>query len=259
MLSKTDQAKYLNRELASIRKFLVDLKNEMPGKKEIHDVRVNIKKIFALSELNKIRGYQPGNLPLLGMRSLFKTTGAVRSSQIILNSMEKSGLENKKINEYHKKIVKTNTRKLTGQGPAHLKMLFAFRNEMTGQKLHPLQTSEVLLYHDLKSDYLKQVFNRPLNRDYLHEGRKQIKHLLYIQEMIPASLKKQLPFSMKNLEQLQDMIGKWHDTVMFLDCLNEFNPDKKNQGLGELIKKEKEQFNGISLFMADKNNAIFIS
>ncbi|HLO80186.1 MAG TPA: CHAD domain-containing protein [Chitinophagaceae bacterium] len=258
MLSKTEQAKYLNRELTSIRKFLVGLKSAEPGKKQIHDVRINIKKIVALIELNKIRGYQAGNLPLLGMRSLFKTTGAIRSSQIILNNLGKSEFDNNKIYEHHEEIVKTNARKLVDQASAHLKMLFAFRNEMTLKKLHALQNSEILLYHDLKAEYLKQVFKTPLNPGHLHEGRKQIKHILYIQEMITVSLRKQLPFNMKNLELLQAIIGKWHDTVMFINCLHEFGVEKKNRDLKEWISKEKEQFTEISLFRTDKNNQIFI-
>jgi CHAD domain-containing protein len=138
-------------------------------------------------------------------------------------------------------------------------MLFTFRNEMTLKKLHALQNKELLSYHHLKSEYLKQIFKLPLIPDHLHEGRKQIKHILYIQELLPDSLKKQLPFNIKNLDQFQDMIGKWHDTIMYLECLHEFDVEKKNKGLKELTGKEKEQFAQISTFRADKKHEILLS
>jgi len=117
MLSKQDQIRYLNRELASVRKFLNSLRLAKPGKNQIHDIRINIKKIVALIELNKIRGYEAGNLPLLGMRSLFKETGIIRSSQIVLSRLERSGIKEKKISDPHEEIIRVTTKKTGLQSP----------------------------------------------------------------------------------------------------------------------------------------------
>jgi CHAD domain-containing protein len=259
MLSKQDQIRYLNRELASVRKFLNSLRLAKPGKNQIHDIRINIKKIVALIELNKIRGYDAGNLPLLGLRSLFKETGIIRSSQIILSRLERSGITEKKISDPHKEIIRVTTKKLVSEVPAYLKMVYAFRIEMSTKKLNNISNDQVLLYHDLKSEYLKKIFKTPLDPATLHEGRKQIKHVLYIRELMKPVITKQLPFHFDNLNELQDLIGKWHDTVVLMDFFREFSIEKKYKGMKELIQKKKDQFEQITLFRQDKKKEIFTS
>jgi len=46
--------------------------------------------------------------------------------------------------------------------------------------------------------------------------------------MKPA-IKKQLPFHFDNLNELQDLIGKWHDTMVFLDFIREFRIEKNTK------------------------------
>lgn len=258
MLSKQDQIRYLNRELASVRKFLNDLRRAKPAKNQIHDIRINIKKIVALIELNKIRGYDAGNLPLLGLKLLFKETGIIRSSQIVLSRLEKSGIKEKKISDPHEEIIRLTTKKLESEVPAYLKTVSAFRIEMSAKKLNSISTEQVLLYHHLKSEYLKKIFKTPLDPDTLHEGRKQIKHILYVQELIKPATRKKVPFNVDNLNELQDLIGKWHDTAAFLDFLLEIRLEKKQKWMKELLQKKKDQFEHINLFRLDKNKEIFL-
>ncbi len=259
MLSKQDQIRFLNRELASVRKFLNGLSLAKPGKNQIHDIRINIKKIVALIELNKIRGYEPGNLPLLGIKSLFRETGIIRSSQIILNRLEKSGIKEKKISNPHEEIIRLTTKKLVAEVPAYLRTVNAFRIEMSTKKLNNISNDQILLYHELKSEYLKKIFKTPLDPGTLHEGRKQIKHILYVQELIKPATRKKIPFNADNLNALQDLIGKWHDTSVFLDFLRDIRLDKKQKWIKELLQKKMDQFEHIGLFRLDKNKEIFIS
>jgi CHAD domain-containing protein len=259
MLNKRDQVRYLNRELSSVRKFLTSGTLTQPGKTQIHDIRVNIKKIIALIELNKIRGYEPGNLPMLGMRMLFKTTGTIRSSQIALSRLEKSGIKEKKISDPHKEIIRLTTKKLIAEVPAYLKMLNAFRIEMISKKLNNITNEQVFLYHELKSEYLKKIFKIPLDPDTIHEGRKQIKHILYIHELIKPSTRKKIPFNFDNLNELQDLIGKWHDSAVYLDFLRGIRMEKKQKWVKELLQKKKDQFENINIFRLDKNKEIFVS
>jgi CHAD domain-containing protein len=259
MLSKQDQFRYLNREIASVRKFLNGLRLAKPGKNQIHDIRINIKKIVALIELNKIRGYDAGILPLMGLKSLFKETGAIRSSQIVLSRLERSGIKEKKISDPHEEIIRLTTKKLDSKVPAYLKMVNAFRIEMTTKKLNNITNDQVLQYHDLKSEYLKKIFKTPLDPDTIHEGRKQIKHILYVKELIKPATRKKMPFNFENLDELQDLIGKWHDTSAFIDFLQDIGMEKKQKWMKELLQKKKDQFEHINLFRLDKNKEIFMS
>jgi CHAD domain-containing protein len=48
--------------------------------------------------------------------------------------------------------------------------------------------------------------------DRLHKARKQIKDLLYVLHLLPSRLVKELRLNRDYLDQLQEAIGRWHDT-----------------------------------------------
>ena len=258
MLSKQEQLRFLENELTGIISFLTEPGATKPGKKEIHDLRINIKKIIALVEVNKIRGYDTGTLALHGMKYLFKTAGTIRNSQVITSNIIQLESDEKKILRYHRDIIRQTSKKLVLDIPRHLKMVNDFRVEMRSRKLNTISSDLILLYHELKSEYLKKIFKEPLNPATLHEGRKQIKHILYLREMIRPSTAKMIPLHYGNLNKLQDLIGKWHDSAVLFDFVREFNMGKKYKGLKTLAQKKKDQFDAIRAFRKDKNNEIFI-
>jgi CHAD domain-containing protein len=258
MLSKQQQLRFLESQLAGIISFLTEPRAAKPGKKEIHDLRINIKKIMALVEVNKIRGYDAGTLALHGMKSLFRTAGIIRNSQVIISNILQLEADGKKVIRYHRDIIRQTSKQLLLDLPLHLKMVNDFRVEMRSRKLNTISNDLILLYHELKSDYLKKIFKEPLDPGTLHEGRKQIKHILYLREMIKPSTAKMIPLHYDHLDELQSMIGKWHDSVVLLDFVREFNMGKKSKGLKVLVQKKKDEFDAIRAFRKNKKNEIFI-
>jgi CHAD domain-containing protein len=108
-------------------------------------------------------------------------------------------------------------------------------------------------------EYLKNIFKTPLDPGMLHEGRKQIKHILYIQELISPPLKKKIRVHFKNLDELQSLIGKWHDSMVYHDSLRDFKVNKNQKGMKELRRKIKDQLEFINEFRLDKSKEIFFS
>ena len=47
--------------------------------------------------------------------------------------------------------------------------------------------------------------------DQLHEARKKIKELLYVERLLPAALVESLRLDKDYLDELQELIGQWHD------------------------------------------------
>jgi CHAD domain-containing protein len=259
MLSKLDQIRFLENELAGIIAFLSAPGAAKPGKKKIHDLRVNIKKIMALIEFNKIRGYEAGILSLPRMKYLFRTAGVIRNSQVIISNIQKLDNGQKKILHYHRDIIQQTSKRMSLDIPIHLKMSNDFRDEMRSDKLGTISKEQILLYHGIKSDYIKKIFKEPLNPETLHEGRKQIKHILYIREMIKPPILKMIQFHYQHLDELQNLIGKWHDTAVFLDTARAFKMDKNHKGWKNLVKKKKDQFEEIRAYRSDRNKEIFKS
>lgn len=259
MLSKRDQIDFLENELAGIIAFLAEPVPAKPGKKEIHDLRINIKKIMALVEVNKIRGYDAGPLALPGMKYLFRTAGIIRNSQVIISNIQKLDNGKEKILRIQRDIVQQTSRKLSHDIPRHLKMVNEFRAEMKAHKLGNISKDQILLYHNLKSVHLKKIFKEPLDPEIIHEGRKQIKHILYIREMIKPPTLKMIPFQYQHLDELQNLIGKWHDTAILLEAFNAFNAGKNKKAPKALAQRNKEQFENIHAYRLNRNNEIFIT
>lgn len=259
MLSKQEQIRYLETELEALVTFLTEFNALKPDKKEIHDLRISIKKIKALTEVNRIRGYEAGTLAQVGISELFRTTGLIRNSQVILSSLEKAGIHEKKISRHHHESIQRIAAMLASETPRFLKNVNDFRIETISGKLKSISEKQLLDYHKLKLGYLAKVFRTPLDPYSLHEGRKHIKHLLYIREMISPSTLKKIPYHYNNLDEMQNLIGKWHDSVIFLDFLREIGFDKKKNLSKEFTKKTHEQFENINLFLLDKKKKIFIS
>jgi CHAD domain-containing protein len=257
MLSKQDQLGFLEKELGGIVTFLSDPRSKKPGKKAIHDLRIHIKKIMALLELNKIRGYDAGTLALPGLKHLFRTAGISRNSQVMLSNLHKSEIDEKNIIQYHKDIIRQTAKRFMRDIPGHLKIVNDFRVEMRSGKLRAITNDQILHYHHVKSDYLKKIFRAPLNPEWLHEGRKQIKHILYIRELIKPSYMKIIPFHYSHLDEFQNMIGKWHDTAVFLEFVTEFGKGKRIRRMKAIGQEKKEQLASIHSFWSDKNKAIF--
>jgi CHAD domain-containing protein len=52
--------------------------------------------------------------------------------------------------------------------------------------------------------------------DQLHEARKKIKELLYVEKVLPSGLVEELRLDNDYLDKLQELIGQWHDMAVIV-------------------------------------------
>jgi len=82
-----------------------------------------------------------------------------------------------------------------------------------------------------------QLMYEPLDPDHLHEVRKRIKDVYYVQKMVEPKNRE-----MRGTDQLQELLGQWHDGRVLLQELNEYlssnNMTAKDKAPYESLKKK---------------------
>jgi CHAD domain-containing protein len=107
------------------------------------------------------------------------------------------------------------------------------------------------LQTDMQSIQLKQIrrwYAREIIRigilltrsgDALHEARKRIKTLLYVQKLLPAAITALVRLNTDYLDRLQEAIGQWHDAVVAIMDWPDDNFAGKRLVWQEAVDKEQ--------------------
>jgi CHAD domain-containing protein len=74
--------------------------------------------------------------------------------------------------------------------------------------------------------------------DELHQARKKIKTMLYVQKILPPEITERVRLNTDYLDQLQEAIGQWHDVVVAVSDWAADNPDGKRAVHRECLDKE---------------------
>lgn len=89
----------------------------------------------------------------------------------------------------------------------------------------------------------------------LHEARKQIKRMLYLREWLPSKYRKALGLNMDYLDELQNLIGLWHDQVRLYAYLSQQHQLSLKQ-LREMQIEEDKLLEAVSALKEDFDKKI---
>jgi CHAD domain-containing protein len=186
---------------------------------EIHQMRIEIKKIIAITTLAEscAKGLDFSG-PLKPIISLFKRAGKLRDGFVhleLINRFQKSnatlkneqGSQIKKLSDRFCLEIRAYEKDLKNSGK---KILFKFKGLKNNCILH--------LYQKQLNKLIRSFSDRSNPMD-LHKCRKKIKTILYGYEVFNKGLLKELPLNTDYLERIQDKIGRWHDLAMTMKVL----------------------------------------
>ena len=186
---------------------------------EIHQLRIEIKKIIAITTLAEscLKGLDFSG-PLKPLRLLFKRAGKLRDGFVHL--------------ELINRFQKSNAALKIKQGSQIKKLSDRFCLEIRAYEKNLKNSGKKILlkFKGLKNDCILQIYQKQLNKLIytfsdrsnpidLHKYRKKIKTILYGYEVFNKGLVKELPLNTAYLERIQDKIGHWHDLAMTLKLL----------------------------------------
>ena len=222
MLKKERQIKYFNKIMksisANIRAF-----EDSGDLKIMHDLRVEIKKVRALLKFTtKFSGIEIIPEDIQKLKRIFKHAGLIREARIYLQMAENEGIQipdlkakNEGIIEVETKIFKESVANYSNYIDDLFIPLTVYFNDISSSKIPS--------YFKSRIEKLDGLFSKKNQENNLHNERKRIKHLLYVYEILPGSLVKKINMNKAYLEELQNLIGKWHDRIDVISILKNLN------------------------------------
>jgi CHAD domain-containing protein len=202
---------------------------------DIHQMRVAIKKIRAVSVLlqgeKRMKKIKKSRSKL---RDIFQHAGRLRSVHVHLALMEQHQLNH----EEHLKALKT---ELANETAAFYQLHDNYLKTLKKLKSEFSKGAEDLKVKDIEKIYVGQLkdldsffTNDSPDTDHLHEKRKLIKQLLYVHQCLPEKMKKSIGLHVDYLDEMQELIGNWHDNLLIIEILRESGNDEMAEELEKL-------------------------
>ncbi|WP_317897663.1 CHAD domain-containing protein [Aurantibacillus circumpalustris] len=234
---------YLDEQLGLIETWLNTFsQNRKP--ESLHALRVCIKKTKAILYFSETLFKKPFGKKKLD--NLFHKAGTLRELYIIILLMQKSLPVSEKLTLPLMKKRTLLEQQFLEKIPRYIKEVRLFRKELSLPEKLP--SKKVILSYFKKREKRadKKLHNR--NRTTLHYYRRDIKKMMYVYEMLPKKLKKEIGLNKTKTDRLQEKIGLWHDTWTAFIFLSKqsFSKQIKNI-LSDLKEKEKKQFKKLFL------------
>jgi len=157
-----------------------------------------------------------------------------------------------KLIEQLKKKENTLTLKFIKDSLRYVRLIKNFRKNVSLPSILPDNKSIIKYFKNEKQKANKKIENN--NRESFHRYRMKIKRLMYMYNVMPKKMQKEIEIN-HSLNKLQQKLGNWHDTYAAVKFLsNRYSPDKADEYFLKLKLKEKRQFN--ALFTSLTNNPI---
>lgn len=172
----------------------------------LHQFRVHIKKAKAL-----VRIYigKPGDPLQACLKTIFREAGKVRSIWIHQELLQQWHADP----AYFREL----SIQYEWQSAIFLKRSGKFRKQLlkTGKRLRDrfsdIPEDELTWRFLVRIDRIEEMLNRTDAEAYWHEARKRVKVLLYAYSVSGNKFQTKIPLHTKYLDELQEMIGEWHD------------------------------------------------
>ncbi len=221
---------------------------------ELHRVRMEIKKIKALFSLQKNRvDGKNERKHFKPICKLFDKAGKIRVAQINLELMHRFRITNSPLEKIQTHTLVGESEKLHSKIVRHEKNI---RKEYSFflDQFHNLENERIRksVGKELKS--LAKVFSGNMKVKQLHHSRMKLKNLIYANEICSIRLPDESQLNAVYIRKLEQMIGKWHDTVTAI-ALFEGNENGKKL-MGELKALRKKQLQAIHFLTEDFKNKI---
>lgn len=195
---------------------------------ELHKLRVEIKKLEALFMLSEMcvwnkkdrkkfsKYFQP-------IKKVFKSAGKIRTAYLNLKMVEKYENENSRFNSQFKD---KQNEILLKQSDKFSSNMITYAEIINGNYKHLIK-----LLDDIESKSIIESYQKQLKRldktlkNYktsaeLHKCRTKIKRLLYAYSILNKPAAKKINLNKEYFDDLQDNLGKWHDTEVAVELLS---------------------------------------
>jgi CHAD domain-containing protein len=241
MLTKKRQRRYLTEKEQQWLQELVVF-DQSRDEKALHRLRLEIKKIRALVELAKAQSGKRAAGHFRGLKEMFRQAGVIRDAGSQVRYLEERHLLSPEFRERQTRsiglagdVFAGHIRQFRRKGKKAAKRI---RTEM--QSIHAGRIQRWYAREIIRTGILLTGSGDPLQAkdedegyDPLHEARKKIKTLLYVHKLLPVEMAERIRLNTGYLDQLQEAIGQWHDTMVAMAGW------AKDDRTGELVMRQE--------------------
>jgi CHAD domain-containing protein len=235
MLTKKRQRQYLaEKEQRWLQELVVF--DESRDEKALHRLRLEVKKIRALVELAKVRSGKRAAGHFSGLKQMFRKAGVIRDAGSQVRFLQDRHLLSEEYKDQQAKSIQV-------EGDSFAARIRQYRkkgkkaSKRLKMEMHSVHAGQVLRWY--AGEIIRTGVLLGGVGDELHQARKKIKTMLYVQKILPPEITERVRLNIDYLDQLQDAIGQWHDAVVAVSDWAADNPEGKRAVQRECLDKEQ--------------------
>jgi len=222
-------------------------------KEKLHDLRLNAKKTKAVVSLVKNCIPHKEKYSIKKLKELFDHAGEIRTAQLNAEALHENNVQNETFEKEQTVIIERESGELCKRKKTYSRNIKKMQKRLALHSLR-IKNKSIKLYYHNSIEELSYNFLAPLKEELLHHNRKIIKRLLLALKALPQSLQNEININKKYLDELQDKIGKWHDTAIVSEVL-----PKDDRGYQLLNDKKQTQLEEIRNLTNSFNEKAIIS
>ncbi|MEJ5964140.1 CHAD domain-containing protein [Pedobacter immunditicola] len=224
------------------------LKTENP--EQLHQFRVQVKKIKSLLVLYTINKKNKKLLKLFGpVKKIFRHAGIIRDSYIHLQLADQFQVKEPAFHKAQTDLMFKEMGRFKKNGKKYEMILEKTLLKIKGE-LSSIGNSEIADFYEAELDRVVLAFAKREFNDHMHDCRKRLKNLLYNQKIADKSMKGKLKLNLPYLDQVQDQLGQWHDSMLARDLFKDQMKEER-QAVDKLNLQLKNLEEGLVSISAD--------
>jgi CHAD domain-containing protein len=240
--------KYLFKQFRGIKDNLPEMGGYI-DKDKLHELRLHAKKAGAITSFLQESLGKKNKYSIKELKNLFHCAGNIRTAQLNLETIKITAINNDAFEQKQQLIIDDQAKELTA-GTKEYNWLISKLKKRLNKSLDNISNKAALSFYHTNLKWLRDNL-QVIEETRLHDNRKIIKKLLYNLNLLPASTAKKINVNKKYLDNFQDLIGKWHDTVITLEQLALAGTTDENdlaqlllnkQNFYEIIIRESKEF-----------------
>ncbi len=252
MIKRKRIQKYLFKQLQGIKNNLFEIGANI-DKEKLHALRLHSKKVKAITSFLQESLVKKNKYSIKELKELFHCAGNIRTAQLNLETIKLAAINNDSFEKCQQSIIDNEAKKLTAAASEYKKQIDTLEKQLYSN-LHDVSNKAAISFYHKNLRLLRDNL-LVIDENQLHDNRKIIKKLLYTLKLLPSLVAKKINVNKGYLDHLQDLIGKWHDTVITLEQLAVAGITNENE-LAQLRQNQRELFETIAKEIANFDSSV---
>lgn len=208
----------------------------------LHNLRVSIKKIRAVYSFTE-KAYKE-EYKATQLKNLFHDAGTIREIQVSITLLGTFSETPKGLINQLKKKTRVLILQFLKNYPKYKRALAKFRSDVHFPLRLPDKRNirKFFLHERIKAT--KEIKIR--SRKRLHQYRMRLKKIMYVYNLMPEKIQRDMDVDHLSIDRLQTKMGKWHDLHSVIELISHEDASKGNEHYLDKVKQvELKQFNAL--------------